>query len=78
MRIAAGVAAAATIGVLVGPAALSIGFRASQIPEEDRGKLQTHGSSLTSFCIAARIMTAAAIQFHRWEGQRIERYRADR
>jgi hypothetical protein len=52
MRIAAGVAGAATIGVLVGPvgllvgaAALSIGFSVSQIPEEDRGKLQTKAAA---------------------------------
>jgi hypothetical protein len=52
LRIAAGVAGAATIGVLVGPvgllvgaAALSIGFSVSQIPEEDRGKLQTKAAA---------------------------------
>jgi hypothetical protein len=52
LRIAAGVAGAATIGVLVGPvgllvgaAALSIGFSVSQIPEEDRGKLQSKAAA---------------------------------
>ena len=47
MRIGAGVAGAATLGVVVGPvgllvgaAVVSIGFSLSQIPEEDRNRMQ--------------------------------------
>ncbi|CAJ1965907.1 unnamed protein product [Cylindrotheca closterium] len=48
LRIGVGVAGAATIGAVIGPvgllvgaAAISVGFSLSQIPEEDRSKLQT-------------------------------------
>jgi hypothetical protein len=58
MGIAAGVAGAATIGVLVGPvgllvgaAALSIGFRVSQIPEEIEANCKPEAAALLRFAL---------------------------
>eukprot|EP00980_Cylindrotheca_fusiformis_P001201 scaffold328_cov130-Cylindrotheca_fusiformis.AAC.15 len=57
LRIAAGVAGAATVGVMVGPvgllvgvAAVSVGFSLSQIPEEERGKMRSKAAASMLQC----------------------------
>eukprot|EP00526_Cylindrotheca_closterium_P006917 CAMPEP_0113644738 /NCGR_PEP_ID=MMETSP0017_2-20120614/23552_1 /TAXON_ID=2856 /ORGANISM="Cylindrotheca closterium" /LENGTH=729 /DNA_ID=CAMNT_0000556377 /DNA_START=76 /DNA_END=2262 /DNA_ORIENTATION=+ /assembly_acc=CAM_ASM_000147 len=77
LRIGVGVAGAATIGAVVGPvgllvgaAAISVGFSLSQIPEEDRNKLQTKATqSMYEFhdkaCeVSDKLSTTCATHYH--------------